>query len=165
MENASLQKSENMQVDKLNFLRNTYPELIRKLDPSTKREWGKMNVQQMIEHMSDFIRMGNGKLPQKIFTPAEHLPRLKEFLMSDKEFRPDTKNAMLGEEPLPVVNSTVKEAVKELELELTDFNKFFQENPQAIVTNPIFGDLNFYEWVQLIYKHSRHHLRQFGVSV
>ena len=47
---------------KLTFLLKTYPQLLRNLDSATKGQWGKMNVQQMIEHMSEFIRHGNGNI-------------------------------------------------------------------------------------------------------
>ena len=148
--------------DKLNFLLTKYPNILRELDPATKGLWGKMNVQQMVEHMSDFIRHGNGKSPQKLMTPAENLPKMKEFLMSEKEFRPNTKNAMMGEEPQAIVNASVKDAIDILETEIKDLEKHFKNSPHATATNPFFGDLNFEEWVQLLYKHAVHHLKQFG---
>ena len=52
--------------DKLSFLLTTYPTLLRKLDHYTKGLWGKMNVQQMIEHMIDSLREANGKTPEAI---------------------------------------------------------------------------------------------------
>jgi hypothetical protein len=154
-----------MDSNKLNFLLYKYPSLLKSLDPSIKALWGKMNVQQMIEHMSDSVRQANGKVVQDIVTPAEHLPKYKEFLMTEKEFRPNTKNAIMGEEPEPVKNVSVSEAIAELEKELKDFVKRFENDHQSIITNPIFGDLNFEEWIQLLHKHAVHHLKQFGVEV
>ncbi len=150
---------------KLNFLINVYPGLLRKIDPSTKGEWGKMNVQQMIEHMSDSLREANGKSPRTIVTLETNLSKMKEFLMSEKEFRPNTKNVMMGEEPLPVRNASVQESIDELEKELKDFVKHYKGRGELIVTNPFFGDLNFDEWIQLVHKHALHHLKQFGVSL
>ena len=149
---------------KLKFLLNDFPVLLRKLDPAIKPLWGKMNVQQMIEHMCDAVRDANGKTPRKIISPPERLPAMKEFLLSEKEFRPETKNALMGDEPLPVRNPSVEAAIDELENELKDFVSHYQNSPDKTVTNPFFGDLNFNEWIQLLHKHAKHHLKQFGVS-
>lgn len=149
---------------KLLFLLNGYIEQLRKLDPETKGLWGKMNVQQMIEHMTESLREANGKTPRVIISPIDRLDAMKEFIKSEKEFRPNTKNSMMGEIPLPLRNSNVKEAIDEIEIELKDFEMYFEKNPESIIANPFFGELNFEEWIQLIHKHAMHHLRQFGVS-
>ena len=149
---------------KLSFLLNVYLEQLRKLDPMTKGLWGKMSVQQMVEHMTDSLREANGKTLQTIISPVDRLSAMKEFIKSEKEFRPNTKNSKMGETPLPIRNLTMKEAIDELEMELKDFEKYFEKNPESIIVNPFFGELNFEEWIQLIHKHAMHHLRQFGVS-
>ncbi len=151
--------------NKLTFLLINYPQLLRKLDPETKGLWGKMNVQNMIEHMSDSLREANGKTLRSVLTPEDRLHSMKEFLMSEKEFRPNTKNVMMGEEPLPSRHSSVSEAIDELENELKDFEKHFITNLDSTIINPFFGNLNFEEWIQLIHKHALHHLKQFGVSL
>jgi hypothetical protein len=150
---------------KLYFLLNEYPLLLRKIDPSTKGHWGKMNVQQMIEHMIDSVREANGKLQRTLVTPEDRVPKMKEFLMSEKEFRPETKNALMGDEPVPVSKSSVTEAINELEIELRDFVNRFKNDNESRITNPFFGELNFEEWIQLLHKHAIHHLKQFGVKV
>jgi hypothetical protein len=152
-------------MDKLNFLLTTLPDLLRKLDPSTERKWGKMNVQQMIEHFSDSVREANGKDKKQIFTEADKLPLYKNFLMSDKAFRPETKNPIMPDEPVAVRNKNKEEAIAELENELTDFADHFKNNPESINTQPVFGELNYNEWIQLLHKHAVHHLKQFGVEV
>ena len=150
--------------DKLSFLLNKYPTHLRNLDPSTKGLWGKMNVQQMIEHMADTLREANGKTPRTLMTPADRVPKMKEFIMSEKEFRPDTKNALMGDEPEPVKRASVAEAIDDLESELKDLVKHFENSPQSTITNPFFGDLNYEESIQLLHKHAIHHLKQFGVK-
>ena len=152
-------------TQKLSFLITTYPFLLRKLDPSSKALWGKMNVQQMIEHMGDSIREANGKTPRLLVTSPERIQQSKDFLMSEKEFRPETKNILMSSDPEPVKKSSVSEAIDELELELKDFVKKFEHSKQSTIMNPFFGDLNFDEWTQLLHKHAIHHLKQFGVAV
>ena len=39
---------------------------------------------------------------------------------------------------------------------------YFKNNPAAKTSHPVFGDLDFEEWVLLHYKHVTHHLKQFG---
>jgi hypothetical protein len=44
------------------------------------------------------------------------------------------------------------------------FFEVFEKDTALVTRNPFFGDLNFEQNVQLLYKHSLHHLRQFGVE-
>src|SRR5687768_4731465 len=102
-------------ADKLSFLINDFPAILKGLDPDTQPKWGKMTVQQMIEHMADSVRIANGKDKFEVITPEERLGAMKDFLLSEKEFRPNTKNAMLAEDPLPVRLASIPDAVEELE--------------------------------------------------
>ncbi len=151
--------------EKLNFLRNQYISIIRSADTSVTAEWGKMNFQQMLEHVSAFFKVSTKKIQFDLVSPPEHLPKLKEFLMSDKQFRENTKAplSIIGEEPFPVRNTTVEQAIDKLESEVNHFFKYYSENGGATSVHPVFGELNFEEWVSLHYKHVTHHLRQFGL--
>jgi hypothetical protein len=147
--------------EKLEFLKHTFPRLLKKLDGSEVPEWGKMSPQQMIEHMTDSFRIADEKHKQTIHTPVEQLDQYKKFLMSDKEFRPLTKNPLLGETADDPVNAGITEAIRELEEEISFFIAYFENDPGRITTNGIFGHLNFEEWVQMLHKHAVHHLKQF----
>ena len=154
-------------IEKENFLRTKLVPYLQRLDPATPPKWGKMNVQQMIEHFAgDAVRNANGRLKiDKIITPPEHLNRMREFMVSEKPFRENTKNLLMGEEPLPLHFKTVQAAIGALQQELIYFFEVYEKNPQMIIRNPFFGDLNFEQNVQLLYKHALHHLRQFGIDV
>lgn len=151
--------------EKLDFLKNQYILLIRSADPATTPKWGKMNFQQMVEHVSAFFKVSTHKLKFDLVSPPEHMPKLKEFLMSDKQFRENTKapTSIIGEEPFPVHYTSSEEAVAKLEKEVNHFFHFYETNPAATAVHPVFGELNFEEWVRLHYKHVTHHLRQFGL--
>jgi hypothetical protein len=153
-------------MEKEFFLRTKLVGYLQQLDPATPPKWGKMNVQQMIEHYGgDGIRSASGRLKiEKIISPAENLKKMQEFLMSDKPFRENVKNPLLGEEPRPLRYKTVQAAIGALQLELIYFFEAFEKDPKLITRNPFFGDLNFEQNVQLLYKHALHHLRQFGVE-
>jgi hypothetical protein len=152
-------------AEKALFLRNDFIELLSKLDPATPRKWGKMNVQQMIEHMSDYVRIASGKTPTSIVTAEEHLPRMQAFLESEKKMRENTPNHLLPDEPAAVRHTTVAAAINELQQEIIYFFLIFESDKAKTLNNPFFGVLNFQQQVQLLYKHSTHHLRQFGVEV
>lgn len=155
-----------MSLEKENFLRTKLITLLQRLDPATPPRWGKMSVQQMIEHYGgDAVRNANGRLKiETIITPLEHLDRMREFMMSEKPFKENTKNPLMGEEPAPLRYKTVQGAIGALQQELIYFFEAYEKNPAMIIRNPFFGDLNFEQNVQLLYKHALHHLRQFGVE-
>ncbi len=84
--------------------------------------------------------------------------------MSEKPFRENTKNPYVPETPAPVKHTTIEAALNELQEELRYFFNVFEENKLQQTRNPFFGDLNFEQNIQLLYKHALHHLRQFGVE-
>jgi hypothetical protein len=152
--------------EKAQFLRRRFVPLLEGLPSETKPSWGKMTVQQMIEHVADFMRIASGKAVfTKIVTPPERIDKLRSFLESDKPFRENTRNPLLPEVPAPVRNPSKEEAVKELKEEVDDFFTLFEKNRLQVTRNPIFGDLNYEQNIQLLYKHALHHLKQFGIEI
>ena len=152
-----------MTEEKRSFLKNDLISLLKKLHGDEKGKWGKMNAQQMTEHLAGFFKVSTNKIHFPLTTPPEHLPRYKEFLMSDKEFRENTKAPVLPEEPLPLQYATMQEAIDDLTKSVDDFFAFFKDDPSRTTLHPAFGELNFNEWVQLHHKHVTHHLKQFGL--
>ncbi|HKO79790.1 MAG TPA: hypothetical protein VJU78_05315 [Chitinophagaceae bacterium] len=155
-----------MSFEKENFLRTKLIRYLQQLDPATPPRWGKMSVQQMIEHFAgDAVRNANGRLKfDIILTSPENLQRMREFMMSDKPFKENTKNPLLGEEPAPLRYRTTQAAIGALQQELIYFFEAFEKDHQFVTRNPFYGDLTFEQSVQLLYKHALHHLRQFGVE-
>jgi len=156
-----------MTIEKENFLRTRLVPLIQRIHPETAPAWGKMSLQQMVEHLAyDALRNANGQLVfEKINTPPDKLALYREFLFSDKPFRENTRNPLMPEDPVPLRHKTLPAAIGVLQEELICFFEVFGNNPQLQTRNPIFGDLDFEQNVQLLHKHALHHLRQFGVEV
>jgi len=154
-----------MNEEKLKFLQNDFIESVQKLNTDTLPKWGKMNAQQMVEHVTDFFKVSTKKLLFPLVTPVEHLPKYLEFLYSDKPFRENTKGPenIVPVEPSPTYYPTLQAAVETLEKEVTDFFAYFKGDADKKTLHPVFGELNFEEWVLLHYKHVTHHLRQFGL--
>lgn len=155
-----------MSFEKENFLRTKLVRYLQQLDPATPPRWGKMSVQNMIEHFGgDAVRNASGRLKiDTIITPPENLPKMRDFMMSDKPFKENTMNPLLKEEPAPLRYKTIQGAIGALHQELIYFFEVFEKNPVLITRNPFFGDLTFEQNVQLLHKHAIHHLKQFGVE-
>src|SRR5437868_7786124 len=98
-----------MNQEKLNFLTKEAFSILKDLPADAKGKWGKMNGQQMVEHVSGFFSVSSGKIIFPLVTPAEHLPKYKEFLLSDKEFRENTKapGNIVPEEPVATRTASI----------------------------------------------------------
>ncbi|HEY0679745.1 MAG TPA: hypothetical protein VGD17_15780 [Chitinophagaceae bacterium] len=147
---------------KLNFLLNEFPQLVRQLDGNAKGNWGLMNAQQMVEHFILSVKNASGKYKLPAVNEGEVLVKSRAFLFSEKQFRENTKNPLIGD-PLPPHYPSMEAAVAKLQLELNYLAEVFQNNPSLTTHNPIFGELDFEGNVQLLHKHAMHHLRQFGL--
>ncbi|HWY37951.1 MAG TPA: DinB family protein [Bacteroidia bacterium] len=150
-------------MEKERFLTEEYIPLLGKLKADTKPQWGVLSAQGMVEHMTDSFGIAWERLKEPMQTPPEWLEKAKSFAMSDKPFKPNTKNTYMSETPAPLRHANMQAAIKELETEIADFVQYFKQRPGKIVTNPFFGDLNYTEWVHLLHKHSLHHLKQFSL--
>ena len=154
-----------MNFEKENFIRTKLVSLLQKLKNDEPARWGKMNVQQMIEHFTDVMMSASGKIKLPVVTPADRLPRLREFMFSEKPFKENTKSPVLKEEPAPLKKNTKEAAIGKLQEELIYFFEAFENAPGLKTINPVFGELDFDGNIQLLYKHPLHHLRQFGINV
>lgn len=154
-----------MNEQKLAFLRDEYIPLLQRLEVNSAGSWGKMNAQQMVEHVSDFFKVSTEKIKLPLVTPEEQLPKFKAFLLSDKEFRENTRAPVdiVPEEPQPVRSASLQTAIAELQNEINDFTVYFQQHPGNQTQHPTFGSLHYEEWVLLHYKHVMHHSKQFGL--
>jgi len=151
-------------MDKAAFLKNDYVPLLATINPEIKGLFGKMNVQQMIEHMGYAFRQASGLITLAPTNNVEITNKMYRFMMSDKPFRENTPNVFLPETPLPLEHSSVGESLSALKKEIEHFVSVFAEDTQKRILNPFFGNLNFDEWVHLLYKHGAHHARQFGLN-
>ena len=155
-----------MNAGKAEFLKKRFIPLLKQIPSDTKPNWGKMTLQQMIEHFSDSVRIASGKsvYTDFVFGP-EQLQRNRDFMLSEKPFKENTVNPLMPEVPAPVVNISTEAAINELQKELDYFFSVFEKNDLQVTRSPFFGDLNYEQNVHLLHKHALHHLRQFGVSI
>jgi hypothetical protein len=153
---------------KIHFLRHNLITYLKKLSGSEKGKWGVMNAQQMVEHLSYSMRVSNGKDNQPLSLPQDRSEKVREFFLSEKPFRENSKNFLLSEDPYPIRNATMLAAIEELQTETHNFVLFFCNEKGCDLCktsmNPLAGPFTYQEWVHLHYKHSLHHLLQFGLT-
>ncbi len=127
--------------------------------------WGSMTGQHMLEHLIWAFQCSTGKLVLPCHTPDILLERTKRFLYDNRQTPHGFKNPELGELPPPFCFSTFDQSKTALRLELACFLDHFRTQPEAVHVHPIFGPLGAEEWQRSHFKHSYHHLLQFGLVV
>lgn len=142
------------------------PQYLESLTEESQPRWGRMNAQQMVEHLISTLRISNGKTdPAKVpvFTPEDRLPAYREFLFSDKPFAENIPNPVFEKGIPPLRCADLATAKERLVQELQDFFAFFAENTEKTAPHPFFGHLDFHGWEAFQRKHISHHFRQFGL--
>lgn len=135
---------------------------IKWLDEKDRPRWGKMNVNEMVCHLSDQIRLAlelkeakyvGNKMQEKYF---KHLVLLGIPAPKGKvETVQELKQGDGGTEPTEFYSD--KAGLITL---IKKFNVAFNE--RETVQHPMFGYLNKKEWGRIICTHLNHHLKQFG---
>lgn len=131
------------------------------LDPEAKPAWGKMNPQEMVEHLTDTLRIASGKSKFPLATPEKYLEKSYQFLMSDSPLQRELKVDFAPEER-ELRHENISDAIDEFTEEWLSYEEH-HENPNQRELHPYFGNLNFEEWQQLNKKHLTHHFLQFGL--
>lgn len=149
-------------MSKIDYLQKEYLTVLASIDANSKPVFGKMNVHQMIEHMSYAFRQASGLIPLAAINDDATTQKMYEFMMSDKTFRDNTPNPYLPNEPTPAVCPSIQESISVLEKDIQRFVSTFENEPEKRILNPFFGNLNYDEWTHLLHKHAQHHLRQFN---
>lgn len=133
---------------------------INKLQPDTQREWGKMEVAQMMAHCSAALEVAAAqKFPPRIFIGRILGPFFRSVFSNEKTL----KKNMPTDKTFLVIDRRNFEKEK---ARLIDLVSQFSTGGEAKCTrhpHSFFGKLTPAEWGLGMYKHLDHHLRQFGV--
>ncbi|MES2327989.1 MAG: hypothetical protein V4539_00210 [Bacteroidota bacterium] len=154
-----------MMIDSIvHFLKSEYVPLLLTLKSDQKPKWGKMDAQQMVEHMRDVFKVANGKITLPLLnTDPERLAKTRAFLLTDQAFAENTRIAVVPEEPRPHKYAGIEEAVAKLEPEIDDVFTTYAPDHSKLLMHPVFGELDYELQLRYLDKHVRHHLRQFGL--
>lgn len=133
------------------------------LNSSSTALWGRMDAQQMIEHLIVLYKMSNKKQETLILTPEKYLPKSLAFLMS-KELLPKNFVAkFLPIDPSPYKYSSMQEAISKLVFYLNSYHTYWKGIEEETLNHPVFGRLNKVQWDCVHNKHIQHHFLQFGL--
>ena len=135
-----------------------------RLNEQTKAEFGIMTPQHMVEHLTITIKLSMGRIPYPPFTPSEkQLAQKAALIYTGLEFPRGIKAPGLGNNLMPLKYETLDQAKEQLLKSLKAYEDYFKENPDAVLKNTVFGEMNRYEWYLLDRKHLNHHFEQFGL--
>lgn len=133
---------------------------IENLSAQANRQWGKMNVNQMLAHCNASLDTAIGR---NNLEPLGFVFRLLGRLL---------KKSFFSEKPFPKNSTTAKEYIikgnPDFELEksklIQGVKAFSEGGPDKCnkQDHAFFGPLQPIEWAVMQWKHLDHHLRQFG---
>ncbi|MVM41346.1 DUF1569 domain-containing protein [Spirosoma sp. HMF3257] len=133
---------------------------IEKLQPSSQRKWGKMDVAQMLAHCTAALDVAIGRtFPPRMLIGRILGPLIKSNFYNEKPFNkngPTDKNFVVADQrDFSTEKARLVQGIKQ----------FSVGGPTACTTHPhsFFGELTPGQWSIGMYKHLDHHLRQFGV--
>ena len=145
------------------FQKESFDEIIsriNKLTPTTQRQWGKMNVDQMLAHCTIGLETAIGTKVLSQLLIGKLIGRFfKSMIINEKHFRRNSKTH-------PGFIIPDKRDFEREKEQLIKLAKQFSEGGEGKCTsNPhsFFGKLTPNEWGVLMYKHIDHHLQQFDV--
>jgi hypothetical protein len=142
------------------------PELVaraRALRPDARPRWGSLDARQMLCHVADVVRLVVGEIPSKPGRPRTGLRPLARFPL---------KHLFLYVLPWPhgvrgpkaaftTRPASLDDDVKALESLLLQFQTC--ERKEEWPSHPIFGRMTVRDWNRVLYRHTDHHFRQFGI--
>lgn len=132
---------------------------LSKLSTKSPRQWGTMNVGQMLRHIDIAYKNAIGEI-RVAKNPMAFFVSLKPVKWLMIQGLPFQKNLPTAKEYKSTPNVDFGAAYDTF---LNTFDRITRESRTLkFVEHPIFGRLTFDEWGILLYKHLDHHLKQFG---
>jgi len=129
------------------------------LQPAAQRQWGKMDVAQMMAHCCAALDMAAGRLNRpRVFIGRVLGPFVRPIYSNDQPF---SKNNPTDQKLVISDPRDFNREQEQLKLKIREFH----QGGEAQCTkhpHPFFGALTPREWATGMYKHLDHHLRQFG---
>lgn len=136
------------------------------LTENTKPKWGKMQSQQMLEHVEMGLLYSIGEPEaEKCYISEDELEAYQDFLYNFRKMPKGYEAPFLPSDgSLPPLKHKNLQAAKEALLEtLQRFLIYYKEHPEAEHMNYVYGKMNK-EMAELLHrKHFTHHFEQFGL--
>lgn len=131
---------------------------INLLSPESKPLWGKMTVDQMCKHCNATMQVAFGKQTLKM----NFLMRLLGRMLKNKAFNTDFGKSS------PTAKEFKFEGSYDFESSRKEFAESFSQFAKGtqvikLMDHPFWGKMTYEDWDKLMWRHTDHHLRQFGV--
>ncbi|MCO4820583.1 MAG: phenylacetic acid degradation bifunctional protein PaaZ [Flavobacteriaceae bacterium] len=138
-------------------------ECLSKLTDDLRPKWGIMSPQHMVEHLEYTYKIAAGEIQDfDIATPEKILEKVHHSLYNYKKFPLNSRFPLLEKDTLDILkHPDLATAINRFKEQRTKYLEYFKENPEAVLNNMVFGELNRYEWYLLERKHLNHHFEQF----
>lgn len=135
---------------------------IDKLTPDSKALWGTMEVNQMLAHLNDAVKIALGMKPS--VNKGNFITNKIVFPIMTYVFTNWPKNLPTAPEMAQQYKGTpAKDFYTEREFLKKMIDIFEEREAEKIKEHPLFGKLSKEEWGHLLVVHFNHHLKQFGV--
>lgn len=139
-------------------------ERIQRLNPNTQRQWGKMTPHEAICHMADPFRDVLNLRKTKPAMPRIFQPLLRILVLTEKDWKPNTPTLQVyrqgdgGGGTPPTDFETDKAALLGFITQFCSKDTDYRFGP-----HPGIGQLSREQNGFMMWKHTDHHLRQFGL--
>jgi len=131
------------------------------MGPETPRRWGKMTAAEMVCHLNDCFLSVMGERPIEIPKPAFGHRLLKRIaLYAPVKWPPGVKTRPELDQETQGTRPAEFDADMKMLLELID--RFTAQPRTLLERHPIFQQMTERDWMRWGYRHTDHHLRQFG---
>lgn len=130
---------------------------LERLKPDTRPVWGTMDAPQMLAHLANWMDMAKGDLPTKFRNRPLRYPGIKQLVIYWIPFPHGVPTAV------ELIDRPPSDWAREYDAVRRAIEAFASMHPDAAwPTHPAFGKLTPKAWGVLGYRHTDHHLRQFG---
>jgi hypothetical protein len=136
---------------------------LRKVNPESRRRWGRMSASQMVCHLNDSFRVALGEKTASSASGVFDRTLIKWIaLRTPLRWPPGVKTMPEVDQEISGTQPTgFEKDLKQLE-ELVQCFTVLESDLQR-QRHPIFGRMSREDWLRWGYRHMDHHLRQFGV--
>jgi oxepin-CoA hydrolase/3-oxo-5,6-dehydrosuberyl-CoA semialdehyde dehydrogenase len=140
-------------------------ECLHKLTENSKPKWGILTPQHLLEHLEHGYKIMSGEIQDfEIATPEKILDKVHNSLYNYDKFPMGTNFPTMKKGELEDLIHPDFDTAKSKFFEAREHYKaFFKENPEGILKNLVFGEMNKYASYLLERKHLNHHFEQFGI--
>ena len=143
------------EVDRRNII-----DRLEKLAPNMKPLWGRMSGPQTVAHLADWFRMAIGAIRVESKNTIMRFTPLKQLLMYVIPFPRNLPTAPELQKSEPDIWAEdirdLKDLVRRAVQKRTDKRAKWPDHP-------VFGSMTGDQWGVLAYRHTDHHLKQFGL--